>query len=177
MRLLRKYPHLREHNKWMDEKKSPKMNSCDRTQKRVKLKDSVVQNISLCCEHSVSIEWLMLNSRGRTVEFGPTRACTYFNELFNLTFNNVREQHSTCSRIVFGAVAIIDVFLSDIKLWQSDGVHLHRVPRLPHELQVVCGVADWVEDSTRSNEILLCTNMHAFVQTWSGWVDVRIAGI
>lgn len=77
----------------------------------------------------------------------------------------MRKQHSTCSCIVFGAVAIIDVFLSDIKLWQSDGLHLHRVPRLPHELQVVCGVADWMEEGTRSNEILLCTNTHALVQT------------
>lgn len=53
------------------------------------------------------------------------------------------EKRPTCACVVFGAVPVINVLLSDVKLGQSDGVHLHRISRLPHKLQVVRGVADW----------------------------------
>lgn len=53
---------------------------------------------------------------------------------------------STCSWIEFGAVSIINIFLSDIKLWQSDGVHLHWVSCLPHELQVVRCVTNFMKE-------------------------------
>lgn len=56
--------------------------------------------------------------------------------------NRIYDKDSTCSGIVFGAVPIIDIFLSDIKLWQSNGIHLHWVSCLPHELQVVRSVAN-----------------------------------
>lgn len=52
------------------------------------------------------------------------------------------EKRPTCACVEFGAVPVVDVLLSDVKLRQSDGVHLHRISRLPHELQVVRGVAD-----------------------------------
>lgn len=52
------------------------------------------------------------------------------------------EKRPTCACVVFGAVPVVNVFLSDIKLRQSNGVHLHRISSLPHELEVVRGVAD-----------------------------------
>lgn len=57
--------------------------------------------------------------------------------------SGVHEEDGTCSCVVLGAVPVVDVFSPDVELGQSDGVHLHRVSSLPHELQVVCGVADW----------------------------------
>lgn len=48
----------------------------------------------------------------------------------------------TCPCVVLGAVAIFNVLLFNIELRQSNLIHLYRVTRLPHELQIICGVAD-----------------------------------
>lgn len=48
----------------------------------------------------------------------------------------------TCPCVELGAVAIFNVLLFNIKLRQSYLIHLYRVSRLPHKLQVICGVAN-----------------------------------
>lgn len=42
--------------------------------------------------------------------------------------------------IIFSAVSIFNIFLSDIKLWQSNLIHLYWISRLPHELQIIRSV-------------------------------------
>lgn len=120
----------------------------------------------------VSVEWVVPGLKGRPGCFWLVlhlRRTTFLtNEHFNFLGKNKtrnklpHDKYSTCSFIEFGAVPIIDIFLSDIKLWQSDGVHLHRVSRLPHKLQVVCGVANWRKEAQkqRNSETLLHTNPH-----------------
>lgn len=64
-------------------------------------------------------------------------------------------RRDTCSWIELCAVSIINVLLSDVKLWQSDGVHLHRVACLPHKLQVVCRVANWMRGMHQNTSTML----------------------
>lgn len=116
----------------------------------------------------VSVEWVVPGLKGRPGCFWLVlhlRRTTFLtNEHFNFLGKNKtrnklpHDKYSTCSFIEFGAVPIIDIFLSDIKLWQSDGVHLHRVSRLPHKLQVVCGVANWRKETVRHCYTQIHTN-------------------
>lgn len=103
------------------------------------LMEILEKNISLCCKSSVF--WMIKHLLFLLISI--VTCC------LKMWQGKKVDKDRTCSCIEFGAVPIINIFLSDVKLWQSDGVHLHRVPCLPHKLQVVCGVANWMKETHR----------------------------
>lgn len=78
---------------------------------------------------------------------------------------------NTCSWVEFGAVSIINIFLSDIKLRQSNGIHLYWVSCLPHELQVICRVTNWIKREAHKK----VSHTHTYIQ--SHIMQMHIKGV